>query len=396
MGNLLTPNDVLDGITKIIIVNPLFKGMNLNVTLIANEYAGSFTQKRKSVKQKLLLQDAVEKSSAKESVVKSVTKKLMITQYSGHGEKLTYEIIDGIVEKKNKDEFNLIVTAGGDGTSLEVQTALFKSAQKSKALNKIIMDDVAILRLPLGTGCDGTDGHTFEQTIELLENPIHFANARAVKVWHEGQPTKEDFERAGKNPANYGNEYILTPWYAFNMAGAGVDAYVCYATNRMKAKIPGNSYSLWVDLSSLFYDKSFPAAIANMKIYDEDDNLVEELNQKFEMLVLASSGHRFFGGGKNILPDDGNLGIVRRLSPFELAVHNRQVNDGRYTQTGIGKTYKAHKIVIDYDESLLVELDGETHLLVKESFPLIMEVTEPCIQVLESDSLEWDKGTVRK
>jgi hypothetical protein len=42
-----------------------------------------------------------------------------------------------------------------------------------------------------------------------------------------------------------------------------------------------------------------------------------------------------------------------------------------------------------------METDGETMLLVPEHFPLIMERTEPCIRILESDNQTIDKGTVR-
>ena len=45
MRHLLTVQDVADSIAAITKVNPLFKGKELFITLIANEKAGGFTQK---------------------------------------------------------------------------------------------------------------------------------------------------------------------------------------------------------------------------------------------------------------------------------------------------------------------------------------------------------------
>jgi hypothetical protein len=57
--------------------------------------------------------------------------------------------------------------------------------------------------------------------------------------------------------------------------------------------------------------------------------------------------------------------------------------------------HTAEKIKIYYDKPIIMETDGETMLLVPEHFPLIMERTEPCIRILESDNQTIDKGTVR-
>ncbi|MDR1429744.1 MAG: acylglycerol kinase family protein, partial [Spirochaetaceae bacterium] len=46
--------------------------------------------------------------------------------------------------------FFLIITAGGDGTSLEVQLALYEA-------HPSLRSNFAILRLPMGTGNDGAD-----------------------------------------------------------------------------------------------------------------------------------------------------------------------------------------------------------------------------------------------
>lgn len=377
MSHLLTVQDVADSVAAITSVNPLFKGKDLFITLIANEKAGGFTQKSKSGKNKVIFQKAKERALAKEVQVKSVQTKIFLTEYPRHAEELTAAEVAQYLAIKNENAFHLIVACGGDGTSLEVQTGLYKASLSSPQKKDAVMNSIAVFRLPMGTGNDGTDGRTVEESLAILEGPNHFALSKVVTV--------------KSNPAAGENE-----WYSFNIASIGLDAYVVYKTNQMKSKIPGNSYHIWVNLSALGYNRSFPPKPARFEIFDANGNKTDDFEQSFELMVFGLSGNRCYGGGHHILPNTNNICVIRQVSSLEIAHYNKYFIDGSFVNTDIGKLFTASKAVIHYDHDIFCQLDGEEHLLTKAHFPLEMSLSEPVIQIIESDDLTVDKGAVRK
>jgi len=391
--SLLLPQDIADGITALVSRNPLWTEKKVTISIIANKTAGCFTHKQKSGHYKKVLQDAIADCEAKPVLTASIDSKIFCTQYAYHAKELTDAVISEVAALDN-DTVHLLVTAGGDGTSQEVQTALFKSALESEKKRDVIMNKITILRLPLGTGNDGTDGHTLEETIELLKNPVHFANARAIKVYHEGKPTEEQIAATGKDPSKYQDKSSEAPWYAFNITSIGLDAFVVYMTNVMKKKLPGNFYQLCVPLSGIIYDHIFKPGTCKVEFYDKDGNMTEETTTKIEMVTAGVSGYRMYGGGHKILPDNNNVCVTPKISLLGLMIHNPEFIDGSFKEP-IAFLHTAEKIKIYYDMPVLLETDGETYLLCKEHFPLIMERTEPCIRILESDSQTYDKGAVR-
>ena len=114
------------------------------------------------------------------------------------------------------------------------------------------------------------------------------------------------------------------------------------------------------------------------------------------MMTFGVSGHRTFGGGKKVFPVEENAAFVRKLDVLTMVAKNGKFTDGSYVETNLASTFNATKVVLNYDKPVLCELDGETHLLLKENFPITMELTEPLIQVLERDDLSWSRGTERK
>ena len=124
--------------------------------------------------------------------------------------------------KEGKGFQYLIVTAGGDGTHLEVQTAILKKSLENPEISAAIKKYITLLRLPLGTGNDGSDGRTMEEAMARLTEPAHFSLQRAIKVW---------YDTTGKKPVSTSKFESLDacpPWYAFNIASIGIDAYITY------------------------------------------------------------------------------------------------------------------------------------------------------------------------
>lgn len=395
--NLLSPAYIAEAISCLVSKNKLWENKKVVITVIANKTAGCFTHRKKSTKLKNILADAVLRNLSKPTVTQSVESKIYRTKYANHARELTDAVIAEYAALDD-DIVCLLVTAGGDGTCQEVQTALIKAAYESETKRNVVMNKITILRLPLGTGNDGTDGHSLEETIELLEGPLHFANAKAVKVYYEGNPTEEQIKAYGKDPRKFSDKYDErikdTPWFAFNITSIGIDAYVAYLTDFIKKRLPGNFYHLCVPLSGLLYDPTFPPGTGRFELYDKDGNKTEEITTPIEMFTVGASGYRVYGGGHVIFPNHHNVCVTPKLGLLRLMLENHHFVDGSFGPD-LATLHTAEKIKIYYDKPIIMETDGETMLLVPEHFPLIMERTEPCIRILESDNQTIDKGTVR-
>ena len=242
------------------------------------------------------------------------------------------------------------------------------------------------IRLPLGTGNDGTDGHCIEETIEMLKGGLVFSNSRAIRVYPENEVSDEEIAASakafGKNPAKYCNPEFKAPWYSFNITSMGVDAYVVYMTNTVKAKLPGNFYHLCVPISGVVYDKDFPSGDASIELFEGQDVKTEEINTKITLMAFGASGYRVYGGGHKILPDSNNLCIAPKVTLTTLIRQNNKFVDGSFAGTKLAHLRTVEKIRINYDKPILMQCDGETVMLTPKHFPLIMELTQPCLRVL--------------
>ncbi len=382
----LTIEDIALSITGLIARNPLWKDKEIETYFIANETAGCFSNKFKSDFYKKFFLNLRDEIALKPVVTKSVNYKIFTTEYAGHAKDLSQSIVTQLIASHKPNLENIIITAGGDGTSLEVEYSLYNAILDNPMKKDAIMNKITLLRLPLGTGNDGTDGHCIEETVELLKGPLAFKNIRAVKVYPENNPTEEQIKQCKKKPEKYGDISYKAPWYAFNITSIGLDAYVVYMTNVFKKKFPGNLYQLCVPLSGLIYDKDFPSGTATVHFYDEDNNETDQMTCPISLLAFGESGNRVYGGGHHILPNEHNVCVVPKVTLLTLIKENHRFIDGSFVDTDIGRLRTAHKIKIEYDKPILLQCDGEVTLLTKNHFPLIMEKTEPTLRVIDSRS----------
>ena len=388
--NDLTPEDIADCICALIARNKLWAGKNVNAYFIANKTAGCFTNNHKSAKYKKFFSDTLKAVRNDPECAASISYKIFSTEYSGHAADLTRSVVSQLIatdDGKGKLE-NLIITAGGDGTSLEVQTALYKCAMEGPKHLDAIMNKITILRLPLGTGNDGTDGHSIEETVELLKSGLTFANSRAVKVYPEKNLSDEEIQSSakacGKNQKKYCDPDFKSPRYSFNIASIGVDAYVVYLTNTVKKKLPGNFYHLCVPLGGLLYDKDFPTGPVTIELFEKAEEKTSELklDNGLTLMAFGASGYRVYGGGHKVLPNEKNLCIAPKVSLPVLIKHNNKFVDGSFEGTNLASLHSVEKIRISYKKAVLMQCDGETVMLTPAHFPLIMELTEPCLRML--------------
>ena len=295
---------------------------------IANKKAGCFTQKNKSKKYKKILSKANNLAEKRQTCTKQINSKVFCTEYANHAKELADSIVAQIIANPQEEETNLLVVAGGDGTSYEVQTALFQAAQQSEKKHKTVTQDICLLRLPLGTGNDGTDGRTLEETINLLLGEIKFEKNPALKILYQGNPTQKDVENTGRKVLNLQSSINTAPWFSFNVFSMGIDAYVCYMTNVLKSKMPGNFYHFFIPICAILYDKVFSAGIAKVEYYDENNTLIEEISTPIELFVVGISGYRTYGGGHKILATKENTIIVPKLSTLKLLLNFKKIKDG--------------------------------------------------------------------
>lgn len=389
MDLCLTPQDIAECISALVARNKLWSKKNVSLYFITNKTAGCFTNSKKSGHLRHLFSNVLSEIAALPECTASLSYKIFSTEYAGHAKDLTRSVVAQLIASNSTDSESLIVTAGGDGTSLEVQTALFKEAMQGPKHHDAITNHIAILRLPLGTGNDGTDGHKIEETIELLRGGLVFANARAVRIYPEKEPDEASVisSSGGKDPAKYGDINFRPPWYAFNIASIGLDAYVVHMTNTVKKKLPGNFYHLCVPLSGLTYDKAFPSGTAKIEMFNENNEKTKELSFPITLLAFGASGYRVYGGGHKILPDSNNLCLAPKVTLWTLITQNHRFVDGSFKETDIASLHTVEKIRFSYDKSILMQCDGETVMLSPAHFPIIMELTDPCLRVLKPAAL---------
>lgn len=382
MCNFLSQNDISSCFSELISKNELWKGKKVQVFYITNKFAGCFTNKKLSKHYKKIITKTQNNLIDLPVCVQSISSKIFTTEYPGHGKDLANAIISEFIGSYEPDTECIIVSAGGDGTSLEMQTTIYTAAQNEPKKLDMVKNHITLLRLPLGTGNDGTDGHCLEETIELLKGPLQFKNICALKITTEGNHTDEDLQKLGKNPDKYCNPDYKAPWYCFNIVSIGLDAYVVYMTNTVKKKLPGNFYHLCVPISGLVYDKDFPIGNAKIELFDDDGTKTEEINTPITLVAIGASGNRVYGGGHKVLPNEHNVCIAPKIGLLRLIRDNNQFVDGSFVGTDLASLHSAQKVRIDYDKAILMQADGEVAMLCKEDFPIVIEKTEPCLRIV--------------
>jgi len=220
----------LDDLTKIVERSELFRGKKVHLTVIANPVAGGFTIKKKVDENVAMLKRSLSSVENRPVVTSSCSSVLHMTNSAGHAKNLARSVLEIAASDATPSTIYLIITAGGDGTSLEVQCELAVKILEEK--NQQLSDRVCILRLPFGTGNDGSDGRRLDESLVLLTEKSHFEKQSAILVYSARHPEKVS--------------------YSFNIASIGIDAFVTHMTNRVKNLFPGDFYKIWVDLACVF------------------------------------------------------------------------------------------------------------------------------------------------
>ena len=360
--------------------SPLAAGRPLVWTIIANPKAGGFTIKPRWKKHHAMLLECAGK--AKENPLRSGgpsktalreggnsgASGLILTRAAGHAAEITAMLIEeaalaagnvqaGVngADAQSGRPFYLIVSAGGDGTSLEIMTGLFHAAAETRK-------DFVILRLPMGTGNDGADAWELDKALHLLMGKAELQRQRALQL----------STASGKGP-----------FLAFNILSVGLDAFVTHMTNKMKGKLPGDSYKLWVDIASLLYDRLYKVDYMKVSARDGERKEVKTLNEKLLLLAVGESGRRSYGSHQWILPDERNVCAIRQMPLIRKLALKGSLAYGTHIDRSEAILWNAQSVEFSSRYPMLAQMDGEAVLLDESDYPAVIELTEPVIPVLK-------------
>ena len=349
---------------------PVAEGRPLLWTIITNPKAGGFSIKSRWKKHQAMLLECTRKAEMNPPRLNCGPSKtarsrgelgrlgLILTATPGHARKLTEEIVNeasGTASGGQGKPFYLIITAGGDGTSLEVMTGLYHAPAE-------IRRNFAILRLPMGTGNDGSDAFELDKALQFLIEPTVVKEQRSLKL----------ITASGKGP-----------FLAFNILSAGLDAFVTHMTNKMKGKLPGDSYKFWVDIAALFYDRIYKVGFLDIRSFDNLGREVNSFREKLLLLAVGESGKRCYGSRKWILPDERNVCALKQMPTLKKLALKGDFAKGKHVSRSEAILWNADRVEFSAQYPLLAQMDGETVLLTGEDFPAVIELSPPIIPILK-------------
>ena len=352
--------DYLEGLTYLVERADIFAGKDIHITVIANPVAGGFVIAKRVKQNQIFLAEATAKVQDKPVVTNTCTATIQFTTNSSHARTLARSVLEAALNESNPATLYLVITAGGDGTSLDVQNEI--AHMYFHEHHPELADRICLIRLPFGTGNDGSDGRSLDQTLRLLTDSSVFFKQKAIRVY-----TKHNREN---------------PWYAFNIASIGLDAFVTNMTNRVKNILPGDFYKIWVDLACLFYNKIYHVGELAVTAFINGEK-IKEHSDRMVLYVMGVSGGRTYGSNQRILPNEHNICGVKEMSLLRKLTLKKRFKEGAHSTFPETILYTADRLVFQYTEKILVQFDGEAHLLEESDFPLTMELTEPVIPILK-------------
>lgn len=341
------PEDLAAGVRSILERTPAFAGKSLIVDIIANPKAGGFKRPRFAAARARELAQVVAAAMGHPLRNEGVQVRLHLTERGGHASAIAQRVIEKS-ESNGMSSLHLLLTAGGDGTSLE-------TAERLVHLPAALKQRFAILRLPLGTGNDGSEGRDLVTALSRFLGPARFEKRAAVKV----------------SPASEGGKL---PLLAFNIASIGLDAYVAERTNMLKRAFPGDSYKFWVNVATLLYDKSYEVLPMGITAWNADGSPAFADRQKRLFVAMGSSGHRQYGSNKRILPGDENVIAVSQAGLLRKLIVKGPIEKGLHDGVREVQHFSASRLEIEYDGTIPLQCDGETALLARCDFPLTIEL----------------------
>ena len=351
----MRPEDLAEGIRAILEHSPALARHRLIVDIIANPKAGGFKRPRFALARKRELAAMVERARHLPERAEPVQVRLHLTARGGHASAIAQRVIERS-ESNGQDCLHVLLTAGGDGTSLE-------TAERLINLPPGMADRFALLRLPLGTGNDGSEGRDLTVALGRFLGPARFERRSSVRV----------------TPSSEGGKL---PIVACNIASVGFDAYVADRTNTLKRVFPGDSYKFWVNVATMLYERAYEMKPMRLRAWDHAGVQIIDDEAERLFVALGASGFRQYGSGKRILPGTENGIAVSETTLFRKLLVKGAIERGMHEGIREVRHFDASRLEIGFDGDLPLQCDGEVDHLASCDFPLTMELVPESYNVI--------------
>jgi diacylglycerol kinase family enzyme len=337
---------------------PLFGKTDLEAVMVANPRAGGFSRRSRARHNAAALADTAKAASGMQLRKGTTTWRALDTVSPKHAGTIALSLLEEAAMKP-KTEW-LIVLACGDGTSHEFLDELSRAPRE-------LAGRFTVLRLPMGTGNDGSDGRELTDSLSRLIGYGRIDEQVAIRMI----------------PAPGGPASTRAPggeWRSFNIASMGVDAYITHMTNQLKTIMPGDSYKLWLDIAAVMYDLSYPSGHMEIQAFDTAGQSLGSYEGRFLLAAMGIGGRRTYGSNKPILPGDENVCLIRQMSLLRKLILKGPIAAGHHRGLPEAELLTADALQISYSHPILMQTDGEAQSLVAEDFPFRMERTGPLIR----------------
>lgn len=227
------------------------------------------------------------------------------------------ETVSGAVD----DGHDLIILGGGDGTV-------------SSVVDVLAHRQVPMALLPLGTAND------FARTLHV---PTDLDQACRTLV--EGKVVDIDLGLCGDN-------------YYVNRASMGLGPLVAECMSPTLKKRTGPLAYPVATLKALRRHRPFGARLT----FPDGEHPPQEFDS---LLQVSVANGRYFGGGQLTVPDSGiddstlDVSVIRHGSVRELIAVARHLKSGQLAESGQAEHYRATRVRVETDPSLLINVDGE-------------------------------------
>ncbi|MDX9957343.1 MAG: diacylglycerol kinase family protein [Spirochaetia bacterium] len=337
---------------------PLFGKSDLEAVMVANPKAGGFSRRSRARHNATALADAAKAASGMQLRQGTTNWRALDTASPKHAGAIALSLLEEAAIKPKTGW--LVILACGDGTSHEFLDELSRAPRE-------LANRFTVLRLPMGTGNDGSDGRELPDALSRLIGYGRIDEQVAIRMI----------------PAPGGPASTRAPggeWRSFNIASLGVDAYITHMTNKLKAAMPGDSYKMWLDIAAVLYDLSYPSGHMEIRAFDATGQPMASYEGKFLLAAMGISGKRTYGSNKPILPGDENVCLIRQMSLLRKLILKGPIAAGHHRGLPEAELFTADALEISYSHPILMQTDGEAQSLVAEDFPFRMERTGPLIR----------------
>ncbi|WP_442598239.1 diacylglycerol/lipid kinase family protein [Neobacillus sp. D3-1R] len=264
---------------------------------------------------------------------------VFFTEYQGHGRHLSEEI-----SLTFKNEVNMVIAIGGDGTIHEVANGLRKTP------------DIPVGFIAAGSGNDFSRGyHVSKQTLHALHHILTYQKEEA-KRYDVGQFHSDSYEG------------IFT-----SSIGIGFDALIADVTNKAR-------YKRWLNKIKLGFGAYVITLLRLLFTFKPFDTKMSIDGKDFDFTntwLIAINNIPYYGGGMKInpaaSPEDGILDIcvVNNLSRWKLLLLFLTVFNGGHIRLKEVKILKGKNISVDTSRTVPFHTDGE----VNGATPVTIEVS---------------------